>query len=101
MPDSFYKFHTNATVWKAAFKVCAAEDAHLVILNSAEEAKLTMDIFIEYAKSKPLGDFEKDRIMVGFNDLVTKGEHRTIDGKNNTLEIYSLIFVRFSHSSIF
>lgn len=81
MSDSCYKLHTTARFWNDALKVCAAEQAHLVILNSAEEAKLCTDIFIEYARSKPLGNFNKDHVMVGFNDFMTPGEHRTIDGK--------------------
>lgn len=92
MPDRCYKLHTTARSWNDAFQVCAAEKAHLIILNSAEEAKLCTDIFMEYTKSTPLGNFNRGHVMVGFNDLIITGEHRTVDGKNNFL-----IFIWSTH----
>lgn len=64
--------------------MCSAEEAHLIILNSAKEAKFCTDTFAEYVKSTPKGNFNKDGVMVGFSDLLTPGEHRTIDGNYTT-----------------
>ncbi|RVE49559.1 hypothetical protein evm_005787 [Chilo suppressalis] len=42
---SCYKYHYDCVRWHRASMICAAEGAHLVILNSAREAQLMIDKF--------------------------------------------------------
>lgn len=85
MPRSCYKLHTTVKSWNDAFKVCEAEYAHLIILNSAIEAKLSRDLFMEYIRSQPQACDNKYGFMVGFNKSISTNEYRTIDGEDKNL----------------
>lgn len=82
MPRSCYKLHTTARSWMDAFKVCAAEQATLITINSAEEAKLSANIFMEYTRANSqLCYLNKDSFMVGLSSLVIANEYRTTSGE--------------------
>lgn len=78
MVDYCHKLHRKPKSWHDAYKTCVAEQAQLVIINSAEEAKLCIDLFNQYPVE---GSFNKKFIHVGFNDLIIPGEYLTVDGK--------------------
>ncbi|KOB78576.1 C-type lectin 10 [Operophtera brumata] len=42
---SCYKFHRRGLPWSRAYMTCAAERAHLAIVNSAEESEVLKDLY--------------------------------------------------------
>lgn len=79
MADRCYKFHATPRSWHDAFKVCLAERAHLVILNSLQEAQHCAKTFNEYPNKSVKGN-NQFNMWFGFNDLVVPGEFKTIEG---------------------
>ncbi|XP_015513494.2 macrophage mannose receptor 1 [Neodiprion lecontei] len=75
-----HKFHTKATTWNMARKLCESEGAHLAIVNSAKEAEVIGNLF---TKSGPhFGSEDSKYAHIGFHDLYEEGEFVTIDGKS-------------------
>lgn len=73
--------HTTPSSWYEAYEVCSAEQAHLVILNSVEEAQRCFDTFHEYYAARlEESDFDKDSMWLGFHDFVLRGKFKTVDG---------------------
>nr|CAD7394737.1 unnamed protein product [Timema cristinae] len=66
-----YKVHVTAKTWEEARKVCIAEKAHLVIINSEAEAKAVLKIWQEY----PFPKLNPLFIFLGFNDIKGEGKY--------------------------
>nr|CAD7452199.1 unnamed protein product [Timema tahoe] len=72
-----YKVHVTAKTWEEARKVCIAEKAHLVVINSEAEAKAVLKIWQEY----PFPKLNPLFIFLGFNDIKGEGKYVTVTGK--------------------
>nr|XP_034830465.1 uncharacterized protein LOC117987550 isoform X1 [Maniola hyperantus] len=79
-----YKFHKTPRTWSRAYMACAAEGAHLAIINSDTEAQVIKEIFAKHPGGSMRGFFWKDVAFVGFHDWGEHGEFLTIEGQ--TLE---------------
>ena len=66
----YYKFHKWASTWKEAVDVCAAEGAHLLILNSEQEEK-----------DLKLFNRELTLIWMGVHDQYEEGNYVTLFSK--------------------
>ncbi|KOB78821.1 Lipopolysaccharide binding protein [Operophtera brumata] len=77
---SCYKFHRRGLPWSRAYMTCAAEGAHLAIINSAEESQVLKDL---YAKNPDNVIFSKDPYVaaIGFHDWGERGSWMTIHGE--------------------
>ncbi|KOB63853.1 C-type lectin 21, partial [Operophtera brumata] len=77
---SCYKFHRRGLPWSRAYMTCAAEGAHLAIINSAEESQVLRDL---YAKNPDNLIFSKDPgiAAIGFHDWGERGSWMTIHGE--------------------
>ncbi|KOB65867.1 C-type lectin 21, partial [Operophtera brumata] len=73
-------FHRRGLPWSRAFMTCAAEGAHLTIINSAGESQVLKEI---YAKNPDNLIFSKDpgTAAIGFHDWGERGSWMTIHGK--------------------
>ncbi|CAG2058158.1 unnamed protein product, partial [Timema podura] len=69
-----YKVHVTAKTWEEARKVCIAEKAHLVVINSEAEAKAVLKIWQEY----PFPKLNPLFIFLGFNDIKGEGKYVTV-----------------------
>ncbi|XP_077284208.1 C-type mannose receptor 2-like isoform X2 [Arctopsyche grandis] len=76
-----YKFHVVPVSWHEAFRICRAEESDLATINSQVEAKLFIDNLERYPAHFLKGNFDKNILHVGFNDLLTPGIYLTNDGK--------------------
>ncbi|KAJ8720141.1 hypothetical protein PYW07_012184 [Mythimna separata] len=76
-----YKFHTVPRNFSRAFMACAAEGAHLAIINSDLEATVLRDLFGRYGDHTMQGNFRKDYAFIGFHDWGELWDFRTIHGK--------------------
>nr|CAD7259886.1 unnamed protein product [Timema shepardi] len=72
-----YKVHVTAKTWEEARKVCIAEKAHLVVINSEAEAKAVLKIWQEY----PFPKLNPLFIFLGFNDIKGEGKYVTVTGE--------------------
>ncbi|KAJ9590508.1 hypothetical protein L9F63_016459 [Diploptera punctata] len=72
----YYKLHTDVKTWDEAHVACEAEGAHLLIINSDEEAK-ALEIFWD-ANPKILNGDPNNWAHVGFHDKYKKGQYLTI-----------------------
>ncbi|XP_048483403.1 uncharacterized protein LOC119692904 isoform X2 [Plutella xylostella] len=84
---SCYKFHQVRRNWTRAFMTCAAEGAHLAIINSDAEAKYLTTLFPPEG-----GTLELDLAHLGFQDYGERGVWRTIHGEtiqNTTYEVWA------------
>ncbi|CAG9135521.1 unnamed protein product [Plutella xylostella] len=84
---SCYKFHQVRRNWTRAFMTCAAEGAHLAIINSEAEAKHLTTMFPPEG-----GTLELDLAHLGFQDYGERGVWRTIHGEtiqNTTYEVWA------------
>ncbi|XP_072932315.1 C-type lectin domain family 4 member E-like [Epargyreus clarus] len=78
---SCYKFHKVPRVWDRANMACAAEGAHLVIINSNTEAQVIKEIFAKHPSSSYLSIYSSNYAFAGFYNWGEKGEWRTVDGR--------------------
>lgn len=78
MEDRCYKFHATPKSWYDAYKTCSAEQAHLVILNSDQEAQDCLDMFKKYGKRT--GNYLETFVWFGFSSLVVPEQFKTIEG---------------------
>ncbi|KAJ9590458.1 hypothetical protein L9F63_016489 [Diploptera punctata] len=72
----YYKLHTDMKTWEEALIACEAEGAHLLIINSDQEAK-ALEIFWDVnpkINDRPLNDWAH----VGFHDKYKEGQYLTI-----------------------
>ncbi|XP_075986757.1 C-type mannose receptor 2-like [Anticarsia gemmatalis] len=78
-----YKFHTKPRNFEQADFVCSAEGGRLAIVNSDKEAEIIRDLYAQYPNEKMLGNFYKDRILLGFYKVSDKhgSDWMTMDGK--------------------
>ena len=67
----FYKYHAVPKAWNNARVVCRNEGAHLVVFNSAEEAKFIAT----------LPDKKYDWAFIGIHDMYKEGQWVTIFGE--------------------
>ncbi|KOB78577.1 C-type lectin [Operophtera brumata] len=69
---SCYKFHRRGLPWSRAYMTCAAEGAHLAIINSAEESQVLKDL---YGKNPDNLIFSKAPgiAAIGFHDWGERG----------------------------
>nr|CAD7424104.1 unnamed protein product [Timema monikensis] len=86
-----YKVHVTAKTWEEARKVCIAEKAHLVIINSEAEAKAVLKIWQEY----PFPKLNPLFIFLGFNDIKGEGKYVTVTGE----PLEDTGFVNLKHSA--
>ncbi|KAJ0176906.1 hypothetical protein K1T71_006915 [Dendrolimus kikuchii] len=79
---SCYKFHDHVETWTRAYMTCAAEGAYLVIMDTAIEIQVLVEIFSKYPTSKIYGltPFKND-IFVGVHDWGEPGLWTTIHGQ--------------------
>ncbi|KAJ9590456.1 hypothetical protein L9F63_016487, partial [Diploptera punctata] len=75
----YYKLHTDYKTWEEALIACEAEGAHLLIINSDQEAK-ALEIFWD-ASPKILEGFPNNLAYVGFHDKYKEGQYLTIFSK--------------------
>ncbi|XP_075986559.1 macrophage mannose receptor 1-like [Anticarsia gemmatalis] len=61
-----YKFHTKPRSYEYADFVCSAEGGRIVSINSTEEAEIIRQLYAQYPNERMIGNFYKDRILVGF-----------------------------------
>ncbi|XP_069701707.1 hemolymph lipopolysaccharide-binding protein-like [Periplaneta americana] len=72
----YYKLHTTGKTWNEALQICEQEGAHLLILNSEEEANAVGSLWDRGSK---FVDVVNDVYAhAGFHDQNSVGEHRTI-----------------------
>ncbi|KAJ8719523.1 hypothetical protein PYW08_011698 [Mythimna loreyi] len=79
-----YKFHTVPRNFSRAFMACAAEDAHLAIINSDVEATVLRELFAKYPENSLQGAIRKDLAFIGFHDWGELWDFRTIHGQTLT-----------------
>ncbi|KAJ0176909.1 hypothetical protein K1T71_006918 [Dendrolimus kikuchii] len=80
---SCYKFHNHAQTWNRAFMICAAEGAHLAIMDTAVETQVLKEIFTKYPQNKIYGVSSfKDDAFVGILDWGVPGVWTTIHGES-------------------
>ncbi|KAJ0176066.1 hypothetical protein K1T71_008240 [Dendrolimus kikuchii] len=70
-----YKFHTNTQTWVRAFMICAAEGAHLAVIDSPGEQKVLQDLTNKYPVSYGY-------IHLGYRDWQDHSLWITVNGKN-------------------
>lgn len=74
-----YRFHTRPLRWEEARRQCESEDAHLLVVNSEEEANVTVKMF---ARCRHLQDQQlNDYAYVGVRQVQVNGDYQTIQGK--------------------
>ncbi|XP_069701708.1 hemolymph lipopolysaccharide-binding protein-like [Periplaneta americana] len=72
----YYKLHTTGKTWNEALQICEQEGAHLLILNSQEEAKLVGSLWDRGLKLVDV--VNEGYAHAGFHDLYNTGEYITI-----------------------
>ncbi|KAJ0176067.1 hypothetical protein K1T71_008241 [Dendrolimus kikuchii] len=77
-----YKFHVNAQTWDVAFMICAAEGAHLAVIDSPGEQQVLRDLFDRYPPSAIREADHTTHIHLGFSDWLNHKVWMTINGKN-------------------
>jgi hypothetical protein len=65
---SYYSVHEEQRTWFEASNVCAAEGAHLLIINSQQEAEAVKRIL----------DPSVETYSIGFHDLFEQTQFRTV-----------------------
>ena len=82
---SCYKAHYKKQTWSTAYKICAAEGGHLVVLNDKEEASIVKAMFPE----RDVDDGDSF-----FTGLVAWGDDRTwitVNGIYTNIVMYLLL----------
>ena len=75
----YYKLHTDVKSWDEALLTCEKEGAHLVIINSEEEAKALAPFWD--ANPKILDGPHNNWAHAGFHDKFKEGQYLTIFSK--------------------
>ncbi|KAK2587942.1 hypothetical protein KPH14_004029 [Odynerus spinipes] len=83
----FYKFHTRATTWNEARKICNEEGGHLAIINSAAEMRVLVDLLLHASPIK--GAVNQIQAFVGVHDLYAEGDWVSIHGDSLAKTGYS------------
>ncbi|XP_072925310.1 CD209 antigen-like protein C [Hemitrygon akajei] len=65
--NSCYRFSLSTKTWVEAQRQCASVDAHLVVINNAEEQDF-------------LGENLQNRYWIGLSDAASEGDWRWVDG---------------------
>ncbi|CAH2106820.1 unnamed protein product [Euphydryas editha] len=81
--SSCYKFHRVARNWTRAFMTCAAEGAHLAVVNSATEANVLRELFAKNPQNTIKSNVRgimRDIMHIGFHDWGERGIWTTIHG---------------------
>ncbi|GBP54749.1 Hemolymph lipopolysaccharide-binding protein [Eumeta japonica] len=76
-----YKVHKQPKTWSEAFSICNVEQAYLSIINDKEEAEFVGQKVKSVIDGVP-GDFNRNRIAVGFHDKFSEGFYKTIYGQD-------------------
>nr|XP_049704950.1 uncharacterized protein LOC110375910 isoform X4 [Helicoverpa armigera] len=76
-----YKFHRVPGSFERAHFVCSAENGHLAIINSEDEAEVLRKVFADNPDSSIPGSFRKEVAYIGFHDWGTWGDFRTVHGE--------------------
>ncbi|XP_073957678.1 secretory phospholipase A2 receptor-like [Choristoneura fumiferana] len=74
-----YKYHSEPLNWHDAYLVCQAEQGHLVIINSVQEASVVTSFLGEHINSRSP---DPNILYVGFSDLMFPFQYRTIKGQS-------------------
>ncbi|XP_066994939.2 hemolymph lipopolysaccharide-binding protein [Anabrus simplex] len=79
----FYKMHTTALRWEDARDKCVQEGAHLIIINSDEEAEVVRTYFVRKPKILNLTENGHAKLYahVGFHDRYVEGTYITLKGQ--------------------
>ncbi|XP_066997327.2 hemolymph lipopolysaccharide-binding protein [Anabrus simplex] len=75
---SYYKMHTNPLTWDDARDKCIQEGAHLIVLNSDQEAEVVRTYFGR--KPKLVNATSESHTHIGFHDRYTEGTYNTVLG---------------------
>jgi hypothetical protein len=65
---SYYSVHQELETWFTASNICSSEGAHLLIINSEDEANVVKNIL----------DPSVETYSIGFHDLFGQGQYRTV-----------------------
>ncbi|XP_073944558.1 uncharacterized protein [Choristoneura fumiferana] len=92
---SCYKFHTTPRTWSRAYMACAAEGAHLAVINSEEEAAVIRAVFARFPHHliPTRTTFGKEIVFLGFQSRDEPGEWMTVHGQTLEEAGYSKWFV--------
>ncbi|KAJ0176065.1 hypothetical protein K1T71_008239 [Dendrolimus kikuchii] len=74
---SCYKFHSTPEIWSTAFMICAAEGAHLAVIDSPGEQDLLRDLYLKKRTNSDPGF-----VTLGFRDWKNHKLWMTVTGKN-------------------
>ncbi|GLH11452.1 Hemolymph lipopolysaccharide-binding protein [Gryllus bimaculatus] len=72
--DGLYKLHSDFVTWEKANATCIAEGAHLLVLDSKEEAAHAQDVIDRFLNSSSF-------FHVGFHDKHKEANYVTVFGK--------------------
>ena len=79
----YYKLSSEIQPWLKALQRCTEDDAHLLILDSKEEAKALIPLLKKHPRN--LGDWRDHYFFIGIHDLYQEGTYYTIHGKLSIL----------------
>ncbi|PSN48137.1 hypothetical protein C0J52_23765 [Blattella germanica] len=68
---NFYKIHSDKNNWRNALDICAEEEAHLLVINSEEEAEDVISLIEKHGTTRWVH-------WVGFHDHFQEGDYVTI-----------------------
>ncbi|KAJ8895213.1 hypothetical protein PR048_000538 [Dryococelus australis] len=85
--EGSYKIHSRGADWLTAKATCESEGAHLVVINSEEEAQLVVNLFSHHPSSN--ADY-KNEIWVGVNDIEEEGKFVTVLGEDLSTTGYAI-----------
>ncbi|XP_066994938.2 hemolymph lipopolysaccharide-binding protein [Anabrus simplex] len=78
----FYKMHTTALRWEDARDKCVQEGAHLIVINSDEEADVVRTFFARKPPIQNLSGIHSALFAhVGFHDRYEEGKYVTLQGQ--------------------
>ncbi|XP_069701697.1 hemolymph lipopolysaccharide-binding protein-like [Periplaneta americana] len=80
----YYKLHTVGNTWHGALKICEEEGAHLLIVNSDEEALALKPLWDKNPPANISGSVHNNWAWIGVHDMYKEGEYLTIF--NETLQ---------------
>ncbi|XP_021937022.1 hemolymph lipopolysaccharide-binding protein-like isoform X2 [Zootermopsis nevadensis] len=76
----YYKFHTSGKNWREARQICEQEGAHLLILNSEEEAGVIRSFWRRHPKL--FDGWRNSCAYIGIHDEFVEGEYITLFGES-------------------
>lgn len=80
--DHYYKYHRDPKNIVEAMRVCEAEEAHISIINSDEEAAYIMEMMEKFPNDVLVTSQHKNWILMGFHAAFIEAQYLTMDGNN-------------------